>query len=560
MAMLAVGQPPPVGAGPTAPLLREEPLKLTYADVIKPHPSQYNALPLKQIAYLHGEPRIVWEEEEVNQMIINEDLQYAVIGKFSYGWPDIQDLRRLIPKQCDLKGEVNIGLLSNRHILIRATRQDNYVNLLSKPQFYITHNYWSYLMRTFKWDPCFDPAEETTKAIAWISFPTLPPNFFGKEAVFSLAAAVGKPLQVDLATQNKTRPSCARVKVEVDLLGEFPKRINIGVRMKSGEVKERWIHIKYDYMPKYCKTCKLQGHNEHECFIIHPELYQKEEAKVERQLDDKKEKGDEGGTTKEIKRRGEGAYIDDGVKEGEEVFQQQRGKNYIKEGRQPYKGRVEQRWNPKPQPKEQGATTDNKFCALEYLMDEKQPTQKNEMTRQNKGEQNTNIDGEQQGIQVDTQPEESTGGYSKELYNKDAHSSANEVEKEDLVDLRQVDRTPKKGTTQSLADADERGSNAAVLELNQVIKSSEAEELIGETEEQEADMVNTTSDKENNDKQNSEEDERIDVNIEYVSKNGDLSPRQIDNLKSKSKRSAKQVQTQSQINTRSKKGSSFTSD
>lgn len=59
---------------------------------------------MRQITYLHGEPRIVWEEDEVNQMIINEDLQYAVIRKFSYGWPDMQELRKLIPKQCELKG------------------------------------------------------------------------------------------------------------------------------------------------------------------------------------------------------------------------------------------------------------------------------------------------------------------------------------------------------------------------------------------------------------------------------------------------------------------------
>lgn len=56
------------------------------------------------------------------------------------------------------------------------------------------------------------------------------PKFFGKKIVFSLAIAVGRPLQVDMASKNQTRPSCARVKVEVDLMGEFPKRINIGAQ------------------------------------------------------------------------------------------------------------------------------------------------------------------------------------------------------------------------------------------------------------------------------------------------------------------------------------------
>ncbi|XP_049378160.1 uncharacterized protein LOC125842928 [Solanum stenotomum] len=109
--------------------------------------------------------------------------------------------------------------------------------------------------------------------------------------MFSLASAVDKPLQVNLATQNKTRPSCARVKVEVDLLGEFPKIINLGMRLKMGEVKEKWIRNNYDYVPKYYKFCKLQGHNEKECVIIHPELYPKEENKEEETSDSTKNAG-----------------------------------------------------------------------------------------------------------------------------------------------------------------------------------------------------------------------------------------------------------------------------
>lgn len=84
-----------------------------------------------------------------------------------------------------------------------------------------------------------------------------------------------KPLQVDLATKNQTRPSCAKVKVEVDLLRDFPKWINVGLRRKNGEVIDKWININYDYLPKYCKKCKLQGHNKHDCFVLHPELHPK---------------------------------------------------------------------------------------------------------------------------------------------------------------------------------------------------------------------------------------------------------------------------------------------
>lgn len=63
-------------------------------------------------------------------MIVKENLQYAVIGKFSYGWPNIQDLYKLTPKQYELKGDCNIGLLSNRHIIRRLCQSSIQISFL----------------------------------------------------------------------------------------------------------------------------------------------------------------------------------------------------------------------------------------------------------------------------------------------------------------------------------------------------------------------------------------------------------------------------------------------
>ncbi|KAG5609348.1 hypothetical protein H5410_020629 [Solanum commersonii] len=57
---------------------------------------------------------------------------------------------------------------------------------------------------------------ETPIVLAWISFPSLSTQMFAREALFSLALAVGIPLQ--------SRPSVARVKVEVNLLSSLPDR------------------------------------------------------------------------------------------------------------------------------------------------------------------------------------------------------------------------------------------------------------------------------------------------------------------------------------------------
>lgn len=138
---------------------------------------------MKPVVYLHREPHVIWDEEEVDQMIVKENLQFAIIVKFSYGWHDNQDLRRIIPKQCDLKGDCNIWVLRSRHILSMTSNMDDYINLLSKPAFYISHKNWTYIMRTFKWDALFNLEEETTMAIIWILFPTLPLIIFFWERV-----------------------------------------------------------------------------------------------------------------------------------------------------------------------------------------------------------------------------------------------------------------------------------------------------------------------------------------------------------------------------------------
>ena len=75
----------------------------------------------------------------------------------------------------------------------------------------------------------FKIEEETTQAMAWISFLDFKPTFFVRESIFSLASEVGKPLQLDMAKIKKTIPSCVGVKVQVDLLANLPKVVEMKV-------------------------------------------------------------------------------------------------------------------------------------------------------------------------------------------------------------------------------------------------------------------------------------------------------------------------------------------
>lgn len=182
-----------------------------------------------------------------------------------------------------------------------------------------------------------------------------------------------------MANTNKTRPSYARVKVEVDLLHELPKRINVRIKKKSGEILTKWIQIKYDYLSKYCQTYKLQGHNEEDCFVLHPELF--DDGKKEK--DNKKEKPLEGGEIDKTKINGEGKS----QKKGGEQQENRTGKDGNK--RMGLQKHGITRWDQKPMAPQ--VNTANKFQILEEQKDDtnKATDQSSKQEELRRGEQVT---------------------------------------------------------------------------------------------------------------------------------------------------------------------------
>lgn len=128
-------------------------------------------------------------------------------------------------------------------------------------------------MRSLIYDSKFNINEETLMTIAWICFPNLLPTFFVKECLFTLASIVGKPLYLAIATINKNRPSCARVKVLIDLLTDLPKKVYIDIENEpTGETRTEWVKIQYDYILKYYMECRLEGYNKEKCRTLYHEL------------------------------------------------------------------------------------------------------------------------------------------------------------------------------------------------------------------------------------------------------------------------------------------------
>lgn len=108
---------------------------------------------------------------------MHEKFQFAIIGKFSHGKPDITGLRKVIPMQCAIKGACNIVVLDARYILIQLEILEDYVNMLSASIYYIKIKDMHQQMRMLKQDPWFELDVEMTIGVAWILFPDLPTNF-----------------------------------------------------------------------------------------------------------------------------------------------------------------------------------------------------------------------------------------------------------------------------------------------------------------------------------------------------------------------------------------------
>ncbi|KAG5577357.1 hypothetical protein H5410_057491 [Solanum commersonii] len=82
------------------------PKDISFANSLKQLAQQSHDSLRRDITMVEGIPQIKWTEEEVNRMNQIEELQFAVIGKFTHDWSDLEELRRIIPQQWMLKAVV----------------------------------------------------------------------------------------------------------------------------------------------------------------------------------------------------------------------------------------------------------------------------------------------------------------------------------------------------------------------------------------------------------------------------------------------------------------------
>lgn len=81
------------------------------------------------------------------------------------------------------------------------------------------------------------------------------------------------PLALDDSTMGRTRPSMAKIRVEVDLLKSLPQSVFVRQEYDESPLKGYTQKIEYEGVPKYCKHCRKLGH-----YIVNCRALQKKKA------------------------------------------------------------------------------------------------------------------------------------------------------------------------------------------------------------------------------------------------------------------------------------------
>lgn len=87
-----------------------------------------------------------------------------------------------------------------------------------------------------------------------------------------IVSPIGTPIIMDKATLSKSRPTTAKLRVEIDLAKPLVSKVFVEIRNPQGKMEVFEQKIDYETIPAYCSHCKRQGHTNEKCRILHPQI------------------------------------------------------------------------------------------------------------------------------------------------------------------------------------------------------------------------------------------------------------------------------------------------
>lgn len=111
-------------------------------------PLQHRPLPLKSPISHQGEPGVCFTYDEIHRSV--DPLRFSLIAKFSSGRPSVDEIRPHVRTHWMMNSEVHIGLLDPRHVIMRFSSQEDFIQAWTRESLVIKAYYFKFL-----WSPWF---------------------------------------------------------------------------------------------------------------------------------------------------------------------------------------------------------------------------------------------------------------------------------------------------------------------------------------------------------------------------------------------------------------------
>ncbi|XP_020702616.1 uncharacterized protein LOC110114173 [Dendrobium catenatum] len=219
-----------------------------------------NSFPDFRFSTIRGLPALWFSDEEF--MHLAKPFEFALVGKFPIKRPDLDSIRKFF-FNLKLSGDFSVTVLDQSNVLIKLSNDLDYGRIFAHRSYFV----FGCFMKIIKWSPLLDLSEESPIVPVWVSFPGLRPHLFSPQIMFGLGSILGRPIQTDNATAVGSRPSVARLLVELDISKSHPDSVWLGPE-NLGYVQK----IVYEGLPNYCLHCKAVGHKRTECIKLFPNL------------------------------------------------------------------------------------------------------------------------------------------------------------------------------------------------------------------------------------------------------------------------------------------------
>ncbi|KAI0501871.1 hypothetical protein KFK09_016816 [Dendrobium nobile] len=200
-----------------------------------------------------GLPSLWISEEEICALSL--PFQFALVGFFPTKRPFLDAIRKFF-FALKLKAEFSVTVLDQTHVLIKLSNELDYSRVFCHRSYMVNYCF----MKITKWSHILEIGCESPVIPIWISFPKLRPHLFTPRILHALGSMFGNPLKVDSATSAGSRPSLARVLVELDVTRTYPKHIWLGPE-DSGYIQ----NVQFEIFPDFCESCKCLGHLKGHC-------------------------------------------------------------------------------------------------------------------------------------------------------------------------------------------------------------------------------------------------------------------------------------------------------